>query len=223
MGEARSIVSAVCVLQADRYFHGGLGHHDEERPGGLCIDKREGVVDEEPEEHARLETAPLNILPRVSEAMEITEHVHLKGDDLKEIMPWMYYAAEVDPHNVRAYELTSYYLADRLGRTTEAIEYIRKGIRENPGSWELNAEAGRLYFKHLKDYRAAERFFLRALSMLDKSPHDKFQERYVLSSLAHTYEAMGEGERALPYYIRMNRLFPRPYFKKRIEELGGTP
>lgn len=222
MGEARSIVSAGCVLQADRYFHGGLGHYDEEHRGGLSIEKGEGAVDEDPEEHTLSEIASLNILTRVAGAIGVTEHVHLKGEGLKEIVPWMYYAAEIDPHNVRAYGLVAYYLADRLGKISEALEYLRKGIRENPGSWELNADTGRLYYKHIKDYRTAERYFLRALALLETEQHDKFQERYVLSFITHTYEAMGEDQRALPYYIRMNRIFPRDYFEKRIKELGGT-
>lgn len=221
LGEGKSIVSAISILQADRYFHRGVGHIDTEG----CMSGAHSEETEKEELHRHVEGPPtgkFNVLMRIPEEIAVTEHVHLEGDQIKEIIPWLYYAAEIDPHNVGAYTLTGFYLADRLGKTDEALSYLKKGFKNNPGSWEIPAEIGRIYFQYVKDYAASVRFLSLAKVNIDKAPHDKFQERYVLSFLARSYEALGEGKEALPLYERLDELFPgRDYFEKKINSLSG--
>ncbi|RKY42753.1 MAG: hypothetical protein DRP85_01720 [Candidatus Makaraimicrobium thalassicum] len=210
LGEGKSIVSNLSILQADLYFHGGAGHFHDEHRDGLAIGEREEHLApvEHRHEKGRSAISPFNVLFRISEETEVTEHVHLHGDQLKEIIPWLYYAAEIDSHNVLAYTLTGFYLSDRLGNPDEGIAFLREGLRNNPDSWEVNAEIGRIYSQHLGNYTAAVRFLSRAWGLLQKVPHDRFQERYVLSFLARSYEALGQGSAALPFYRRINELFP---------------
>jgi len=224
LGEGRSILSNLSILQADRYFHGGIGHIHEDHPGGLAITggSREAghICEEEEAEEGHPEPGRFNILLRISEKTEITEHTHLSGNQVKEIIPWIYYSAKIDPHNILAYTLGGYWLADRLDKVDEAIAFVKEGLKNNPDSWELNAELGRLYFKHLKNYKAAARVLTRAWQLIQGAPHDKFQERYVLSFLAYSYEDMGEKDKALPLYQRMGQLFPEDGgIKKKIREL----
>ncbi len=225
LGEGRSILSNLSILQADRYFHGGIGHIDEDHPGGITIDgesqEEEGRIHEE-EHPEKIHRAPgrFNILLRISEKTEITRHIHLSGNQVKEIIPWIYYSAKIDPHNVLAYTLAGYWLADRLDKVDEAIAFVKEGLKNNPDSWELNAELGRLYFKHRKDYKAAARVLTRALQLLQGEPHDKFQERYVLSFLAYSYEDIGEKAKVLPLYQRLGQLFPEDGgIKRKIRKL----
>ncbi|MGB3113711.1 MAG: tetratricopeptide repeat protein [Candidatus Omnitrophota bacterium] len=215
LGEGRSILSNLAILQADLYFHGGDGHFHEEHTEGLCIFERgEGCEEEAHEREETPECGKYNILFRISREIELTEHIHLEGEQTEQIVPWLYYAAKIDPHNILAYTLTSYWLADRWGKFDQAFSFLREGLANNPDSWEINAELGRLYFQHKEDYEAAVRFLTRARDLLKESPHDKFEERFVLFYLALSYEALGEKEKALLVYGHLNEIFPGAYDKK---------
>jgi len=218
LGEGRSIVSSLSILQADRYFHGGVGHLDDEHEEGFAIAERNHEDCEHPEEHVLPEVSPFNILSRISREVGVTEHVHLHGDQMKEIIPWLYYAAEIDPHNVLAYTLTGFYLCDRLKKVDQGIAFLREGLRKNPDSWEINAELGRIYFQHVKNYEVAVQYLSQAWVLLQEAPHDKFQERYILSFLARSYEALGMEGDALPLYKRLNELFPNGVFEEKIKQ-----
>jgi len=216
LGEGRSIVSSLSILQADRYFHGGVGHFAEEHEEGFAITEREHKVCEHPEEHVIPDVSQINILFRISREIEATEHIHLDDDQLKEIIPWLYYAAEIDSRNIQAYTLTAYYLCDRLGETDQGISFLREGLRKNPDSWEINAELGRIYSQHLNNHEAAMQYFSKAWVLLQKVSHDKFQERYVLTFLASSYEALGREQDAVPLYKHLNELFPNGVFEEKI-------
>jgi len=218
LGEGRSIVSSLSILQADRYFHGGVGHFSDEHKEGFAIAEREHKACEHPEEHVLPEASPVNILFRISREVGVTEHVHLHGDQMKEIIPWLYYAAEIDSHNVLAYTLTGFYLCDRLEKADQGIAFLREGLRKNPDSWEINAELGRIYFQYIKNYEAAAQYLSKAWVLLQKVPHDKFQERYVLSFLARSYEALGRESDALPLYNRLNELFPNANYEEKVKK-----
>jgi len=208
LGEGASIVSGMSVLQADRYFHGGAGHIEDECRGILGPGEEKDGHDHDHHAEDHPEASPFNVLFRMSDALRVTEHIHLEGNNIKEIVPWLYYAAELDPHNIQAYLLIGYWVGDRMGKVDEAITFLRKGLRDNPDSWEINAELGRLYFQRIKDYKTAAMYLTRAEKLLRKAPHDKFQERYVLSLLAYSYKALGQDDEALPLYKRLNELFP---------------
>ena len=199
LGEGKSILSAISVLQADRYFHRGIGHLDEK-----CEDLDKRLADQA--------NAPkvgrYNILLRIPEEIGATDHMHLEQDQVKEMIPWLYYAVKMDPHNVQAYVLTAYWVIDRLGKTQEGINFLREGLKNNPDSWEINAELGRVYFEDTKDYTAAVRVLTRARRLLAGEEHDKFQEREVLSFLAYSYKALGQDEEARSVFLSISQLFP---------------
>ena len=221
LGEGKSIVSGLSILQADRYFHGGVGHFSDEHEEGFAIAERDHKACEHPEDHVLPEASPFNILFRISRQMDVTEHVHLHGDQMKEIIPWLYYAAEIDSRNVQAYVLTGYYLCDRLGKVDQAITFLREGLRKNPDSWEINAELGRIYFQHVKNYEAAVQYLSKAQILIQESPHDKFQERSVLSLLAMSYENLEQGSEVLPLYKRLNELFPNGIYEEKIKNFSS--
>lgn len=222
LGEGRSIVSNLSILQADLYFHGGAGHFYEEHQHGLAL-AGAGKGEEDEEHHAEKAVAPVspfNVLFRISRAIGLTEHKHLHGADVKEIIPWLYYAAKLDPNNIQAYTLTAFWLGDRLGKVEEAVAFLKEGLSNNPDSWEINAELGRIYCQHIKDHAAAKRYLLRAKELISSAPHDRFQERYVLSWLAETDEALGDRIDALPIYERIKVLFPgTTVYEERIKTI----
>jgi len=221
LGEGKSIVSSLSILQADRYFHGGVGHFSDEHKERLAIAERDHKACEHPEGHVLPDVNPFNILFRISQEGDATEHVHLHGDQMKEIIPWLYYAAEIDSNNVQAYTLTGYYLCDRLGKIDQGIAFLQEGIRKNPDSWEIYAELGRIYFQHIENHEIAAQYLSKAWILLQEAPHDKFQERYVLSLLGRSYEAIGQERDALPLYKRLNELFPNGVYEEKIKNFSS--
>ncbi len=209
-GESSSILSNLSILQADLYLHGGVGHFDEEHKEGMAVLDREVVYKGEDLHEKKEEPAAgkFNILLKLDEQLKVSEHVHLKGEEIKEIIPWLYYAAKVDPHNELAYTLAFYYVTDVFGKTEEGVAFLKEGLSKNPDSWQINAELGRFYFQYKKDYQASIRYLTRAYELMKQGPHDKFQERYVLSYLAHSHEMLGEKEKSFLFYKRLNKLFP---------------
>jgi len=212
LGEGRSIISNLSILQADRYLHGGV-YHAEEGHGlvGSPLEEAYEMSDgEDLERHEKGHPEPgrFNILMRVSEEVEVTEHIHLGDEEAREIVPWLYYSARIDPHNVLAYTLAGYWIVDRMGKVDEGIDFLKEGLKNNPGSWEIYAELGRIYYVHGKNYGTAVKYLKEAQALLDKVPHDRFQERYVLSFLGFSYEAMGQDEKAKAVFRKLSDLFP---------------
>ena len=79
-------------------------------------------------------------------------HTHLdqqgeKGD-MRELLPWLKLAAEMDPHRVETYVVTAFWLRTELGRADEAEQFLREGLRANPKNPEMLFELGRIYREH---------------------------------------------------------------------------
>lgn len=214
LGEARSIVSNISILQADLYMHGGAGHFYEQHKGEMALaGGGEGEHHHEEGEHHHDEksgpaVSPFNVLIKLSETVVISEHNHLQGAEAREIIPWLYYAARLDPNNVLAYTLTAYWLGDRLGEAIEAVRFLKEGLKNNPDSWEINTELGRVYYQRVKDPVMAERYLLRGKSLLMGQEHDRYSERYVLAWLVAVYEQEGKKPEALATYRSLKALFP---------------
>jgi len=220
LGEGRSIVSSLSILQADRYFHGGVGCLSDGHEQCAALTKGGHDKFEHHKKHLSPKVSRFNILLHISQEVSMTDHIHLHGDQMKEIIPWLYYASEVDPHNVQAYTLTGFYLCDRLGKEDQAIEFLLEGLKKNPGSWEINAELGRIYFQYSKNYEISERYLSQAWDLLQNIPHDKAHERYVLSYLAMSYEMLGKKEDAVLLYRHLNELFPNKIYEQKIKGLS---
>jgi len=211
LGETRAIVSTWSFLQADVYYHGGIydftGNHT------FCTHDAKGKEE--------LRTHIHNFLGRLSKEIDITEHIHLKGDQTKEIIPWLYYSAKIDPHNTDAYTITAFYLSHIFGKNEDALDFLREGLKYNPDSWKINFEIGRMYFQCFNDPEKAVRFLSRAYLLQKEKPHDKFQQRYVLTLLAASYEAIGDEQSALKTYKHLSELCPKEEtFKPRIDKIS---
>jgi len=207
LGEGKGIVSGMSLLQADRYYHGGVYQvcdhftgEGEDHPG-------EGESEDLFPGHD-LKAKPYNLLFRLAGETKITKHVHLEGDQLKEMIPWLYYSVKADPHNVGAVTLAAYYLSQRFGRVDEAVALLEQGRRDNPDSWEIYAELGNIYFSKMGDVDKAILFLSRAKQLLGKTQHDRFQARYVLTLLGASYEKAGDLPAAVEQYEVIHELFP---------------
>src|SRR5437588_5679833 len=105
---------------------------------------REGST--EVEEHERKMNflgAPRDWIERFGRHFLITEHTHLEGGKEREILPWLKLSAELDPQRIDTYTVAAYWLT-RLNKPDDAEKFLREGLRNNPNSYELLFELGRL-------------------------------------------------------------------------------
>ena len=223
LGETKSMFSYLSILQADLYYHGGVGHFYSEHKGEMGLGHEEGACQEE-HHHAQTDMERYsghNILMKIDDAIRVNRHVHLEGDQTKEVVPWLYYSLKMDPNNVMAYTLSSYWLAYRMKRFDEGMSCLQEGLINNPHSWEIKVEIGRLYLEHYKKYSSAKTILGQAISDMNASKLDNFQQRYVYSLYASSCEMCGDEEGALKAYSHVSELFPEDSrIRDKIEQIG---
>ena len=66
------------------------------------------------------------------------------ASEVKEIMPWLKISAELDQHRVETYLVTAFWLRVRMNKVDDAEEFLRDGLRANPGSAAILYELGQL-------------------------------------------------------------------------------
>jgi tetratricopeptide (TPR) repeat protein len=75
--------------------------------------------------------------------------------DVREILPWLKLSAELAPDDVQTYTVTAYWLRTRMHKVAEADAFLHEGLRNNPGSYDILFELGRLYYEDYHDTNRA--------------------------------------------------------------------
>jgi tetratricopeptide (TPR) repeat protein len=163
-------------------------------------------------------------------------HAHDQGGEAappagleREILPWLRISAELDPHQVETYTVASYWLRNRMGKVTEAEQFLREGLRANPDSYEILFELGRVCFENRKDVGRARNVWEAALRRWDQQETAKpepnlFLLQQLLAHLAKLEEGAGRFPVALAYWERLKTISPAPAeVQKRIDELRHKP
>ena len=142
MGDSRQMFANHFFVQADVSFHSGYypSIFDQAR----AAEEKDSDVSHPGEgEEGQLETGflgqPTDWIDRFGRHFRPTEHTHLKGRTVREILPWLRLSADLDPHRVQTYTVAAYWLRKDLGKVDEAEQFLREGIRANPESYELPA------------------------------------------------------------------------------------
>ena len=199
-GEFKNYLSDTSFVKADVYYHGGV--YAFKKDCEACNKEQPHIIDEKDStdkdehfhehEHVKDEARPsLNILLDISEAMHISTHRHLRGNEEKEIVPWMYYAVRLNPHNEIAYSVGGYWLAINLKKTDEGIKLLKEGFSNNPESWEICATLGQIYLLHKGDYGNAITYLEKAKELGEKQNIDSFGKKRIYIFLAEAYKKSG--------------------------------
>jgi tetratricopeptide (TPR) repeat protein len=163
LGETRKIVSNYSYIKGDEYLHGGVTAED----ARMCEALEHKVQEQRDPSHGADNTYPrkaeedvtgiskLNVLPYLGSIIHISKHIHLQGEEEKELLPWFYYAVRLNPENIDAYVIGGYWIGVRLDRPDEAIRFLEEGLMHNPNSWQIYTQLGEIYFLNKKDYRQA--------------------------------------------------------------------
>ena len=237
LGDGRKMVADYFNTEADVYFHSGYypsvfdqARKQEETEKDVMHPGEGGGGDQEEKGFLG---EPLDWIDRFSRNFRPTRHTHLPGEQIREILPWLTLSAELDPHNVQTYMVTDYWLRNRLGKSDEALDFVRDGLNNNPHSPDLLFALGQIYLEDRKDYFHAKNVFLAAKDWWhkrddqkpDKSDTEGGAKDYlllerILSGLVKEEEASGNLNQALHYLQELKPDAAEPAgVQRRIDEL----
>jgi tetratricopeptide (TPR) repeat protein len=188
LGDSRRLFANHFYVKADVYFHSGFypsifdqARQVEERENHMAAEQSgTGHDDHDHEQETALPAGePDDWIVRFGRHFRITEHKHLHGGDLKEILPWLRIAAELDPHRIDTYTVAAYFLIRHLGKVDEAEQFLRDGLEANPDSYELAFELGQLYLVQRNDPVRARNLWLLALRRWRETEGTQKEPNYV--------------------------------------------
>jgi len=144
---------------------------------------------------------------------------------VREILPWLRLSAELDPNRIETYTVTAYWLRQRMGKVAEAEQFLREGLRENPGSFEILFELGRVFAENHHDLARARNLWEAALRNWQRSEGlkekpDPFIAEKIVSHLALLELNQGDYRQAMTHLEMWKQYSPIPEaVQKRVEEL----
>jgi tetratricopeptide (TPR) repeat protein len=155
----------------------------------------------------------------------VTEHTHLENGNEREILPWLKISAELDPQRIETYTVAAYWLRSRLGKVKEAEEFLREGMRNNPNSYEILFELGRLYSENYHEPNHARNVWELALQKWESRESGKKEpDLFALEQIALNLSRLEEQQNNIPRAINLLELAkkasPHPQaLQEQIDEL----
>ena len=155
-------------------------------------------------------------ISRLGEHLKPDRHVHLeKGEDVREILPWLRMAANLDPHKSETYTVAAYWLRTVLKKPQEAEDFLREGWRANPDSYEILFELGRVFEENRQDPERARNLWELAWRKWQEkaSPNshdDQFIGSEILGHLAQLEMSQKNWARAIEHFTALLPLSSDP-------------
>src|SRR4051812_410331 len=170
--------------------------------------------DEQHEKEMQFLGSPTDWIDRFGRHFLITEHTHLQGGKEREILPWLRLSADLDPQRIDTYTVAAYWLRN-LGKTKEAENFLREGLRNNSGSYEILFDLGRLYSEFYHDTTRARNVWELALRRWyerepSKTDPDKQALHDIALHLARLEEDAGNAPRAIQLLETAKGVSPNP-------------
>jgi len=204
IGESRTALSGYFYEMADQTFHKGV-------------------------EHLHKRAFQHRFYQRLAQDISPEKHVHLGGQDVREIMPWLWLAIRSNPQDLELYQVTAFWLSTEMGQPEVALQVLREGQLANPGTYILLLEQARINLRE-GHFREARRLLNAALAfwpdhLNPNSTDAKFDRRSLLLYSALLHEHEGAPAKALAEYAGILALFPSSEgIRRRMADLQqGTP
>jgi len=229
LGDSQRLFANHFFVQADVTFHSGyypsIFDQAQAPKNSRHMTAKEGEPEaEEHEKQMNFLGPPRDWIERFGRHFLITEHTHLQGGKEREMLPWLRLSAELDPQKIDTYTVAAYWLRD-LGEVKEAETFLRDGLRNNPDSYEILFELGRLYYENYHDTARARNVWELALrkwtdqAQAKKDP-DQLQLNQIVVNLARLEENAGNLERAIYLLGLARKASPHPeVLQQQIHEL----
>lgn len=231
LGDSRRLLANHIFLKADAYYHLGyypsiFDHREEEHPVAIASDA--GLQQTHDEHDCAYLHQPLDWMDRFGRHFYPSEHVHADEQGVgteREMLPWLRLAAELDPQRVETYTVAAYWLRSRLGKYEEAEQFLREGLRANPGNPEILFELGRVFFENRQDSFRARNLFEMALRKWDEREAGQpepniFLRQQILGKLVLLEEKEQRWAKAVQWLQELKKLSPHPdALEKEIRKL----
>jgi tetratricopeptide (TPR) repeat protein len=243
IGDSQKVFAGHFYRKADVYFHSGMypsifdnnesfktAHIGED--AGATGSKNQG-------DEAMYLGQPRDIIDRFSRNFIPARHTHLdeggvEGDlgdksEVREILPWLKLAQELDPEDPLTYTVTAYWLRRKMGKTHEAELLLREGLKNLPDHPALLFELGRILFESNHDLLHARNVWRHAADEWQKQEEtkadpDTFILEQIQTHLAKLEEDAGNVSLAISYWEQAKVHSPEPEaIQERINELRQKP
>lgn len=205
MGDSRTAMSQHFFETADLYFHKGA-------------------------EHIKQKSFSNDIFQRTRKIVSPTKHVHIAHSNIKEIMPWLWLSIKMNPQNMEAYLVTSFWLSTAANKPELALEILHEAQLNNPYNYQVQIEKGRIYLKqgHLDEakqaFDASLAFWTKTADPLNKDQQMDRAEALLYRGLIAEHD--NDTTLAIRLYKEILTHFPgRSGIRSRISilEKGGKP
>ena len=198
LGSSRRMFAGYFYRKADVYYHSGYypsifdNNQAFETPHMAADTGAVNSNNKGDEESFR--SPPRDWLDAFSRHFYPNRHTHLDeggptGDlstsaDVREILPWLKLSADLDPNNVQTYTVTAYWLRTQMHKVAEADAFLHEGLRNNPDSYDILFELGRLYYEDYHDTNRARNVWeLAVRKWLALSPQAQKENRLIFEQL----------------------------------------
>lgn len=239
IGDGQKIFAGHFYRKADVYFHSGMYpsiFDNQESFKTAHIGEDAGATDSQNTgDEATYLGRPLDLIDRFSRNFFPAQHTHLDegggagelGDSsqVREILPWLKIAQELDPEEPLTYSVSAYWLRQRMGKVREAELMLREGLKVLPDHPVLLFELGRIYFQNHQDLARARNIWRHAIESWKiqesiKADPDVFILGQLLTHLAKLEEDAGAWPQALIYWEQAAEVAPtREGLPQRIAEV----
>ena len=227
-GDGRRLFANQFFTMADVYFHSGyypsVFDLREEGPAEI-VEESHGHTDS-PEDELKEDFLgkPKDWIDRFGRHFRITKHTHLERGNEREILPWLRLAADMDPQKIETYTVGSFFMRQHLNRPREAEAFLREGLRNNPDSYEILFELGRLYDENDHDTGRARDVWRLALYKWSKDPEavkdNKLAFEEITVHLARLEREAGNWQQAINWFQAAQKVSPDPNaLQQRIDEI----
>ena len=249
-GDSSRIFANAAFTKADAYYHSGyyptiFDNNEAFKTAHMAEDTGAVASHNEGEETAFM-GPPRDWIDAFGRHFIPNRHTHLdqggpkddlsSSSEVREILPWLDLATEMNPHDIRTYLVISFWLRSDLNQTSEAEHVLRTGLRYNPGNPQLLFDLGRIYFENYHDTPQARKIWEAGVQSwalekpgVPKSERLKYEEstfddRYVFEELqvhlAQLEGSVGNTGAAIEHLQQAELASPKtPELQKMIEEL----
>lgn len=253
LGDSRRLFARHFYVKADAYFHGGYYPTIyDARPAADAMHMASGTTAGLGSNGACPDWLgkPRDWLDRFSRHFFPSEHRHLgqpvgghqdhvhqpgeadhpaeadrDGDEARELLPWLRLSASLDPGRPETYLVAAYWLRTKLGKVDEAERFLREGLRENPGDYEILFELGRIASENRHDPARARNLWELALRRWEETNAGQTDPEIlvhaqILSHLAKLEEDAKNYSRALEHLNALHRVSPfKEWVKKWFDDV----
>ena len=248
IGEGQKMFAAHFYRKADVYFHSGMypsifDNNEAFRTAHMAEDAG-ATGSKNTGDETKYLAGKNDIIDRFSRNFFPSRHTHLdeggaSGDlgdksEVREILPWLKIAQELDPEDPLTYTVSAYWLRQRMGKTQDAELLLREGLKYLPDHPALLFELGRIYFnvdggevhcKSPEDLERARNIWERAAREWQKQEAttddpDKFIFEQIQTHLARLEEHAGKIDLAVQHFEQAKTVSRTPdALQERIELL----